>query len=173
MREGLATIGVVTAFVLAAPAPAQAERSDHDPAMLAIVARPKKLQRSYSQQIADRLTALGDELDAHLGELSLDRFDLKFDGRARRAKLRLGKGDGENLSMRIDGDVLFDDGMAKVDAKIDLRIGGHRMQLELPQVDFVPRSWEGEHYLEVRLPIIHGQFEPEKWITRLTASSSR
>ena len=163
MRGGLAAVLVVMA--LGAPAPAHADRSGFDPELLAIVDRPKKLQRSYSQQIADELTALGDELDHHLGALSLDRFDFKFDGRERRAKLRLGKGDGGPLSMRIDGDVKFECGMAKVDARIDLKLGDRRFQLELPHVDLVPRTWDdGEHYLEVRMPIIRGTFEPESWL---------
>jgi hypothetical protein len=128
---------------------------------------PKKLGRTYTQQIEDRLTWLGDQMDAHFGRLSLDEVAFKFDGRDRRAKIRLGKGDGKLLSMRIDGDVKFENGLAHVDAAINLSINGYQMHLDLPQVDLVPSSYQGEKYLEVRIPLIKGTFEPEKWLQAL------
>ena len=124
---------------------------------------PRKLERSYSQQIEDRLTWLGTELDHHVGRLSLDRLAIRFDGRARRARIRVGKGDGGVVSLRIDGDVVFDHGLAQVDTRIGLSISGHAMQFVLPMIELVPSSWNGEKYVEVRVPLISGAFEPETW----------
>jgi len=138
-----------------------------DLAVMDTSATPKKLGRTYTEQIEDRLTWLGDQMDAHFGRLSLDEVAFKFDARERRAKIRLGKGDGKLLSMRIDGDVKFENGLAHVDAAINLSINGYEMHLDLPQVDLVPSSYQGERYLEVRIPLIKGTFEPEKWLQEL------
>jgi hypothetical protein len=155
----------IVAIALALGASASAARADDFVTTLAMDygARPKKLERTYSQQIEDRLTALGEEIDTHCGKLSFDRVAISVDGRGHRAKVRLGKGGGGMLSMRIDGDVKFEHGLAEVDAKIDLSINGYQMQLDLPRFDLVPTSYQGEKYLEVRLPLISGTFEPETW----------
>jgi hypothetical protein len=160
MRSGLgAVIGVIGAVGL--PGVATADRLDRDP--LAATESTAKLERSFSQQIADRLTWLGNEMNQHMGNLSFDRVAIRFDGRARRARIRLGKGDGGMLSMRIDGDIKFEHGLAHVDARVDLSINGYRVRLDLPKVDLVPSSYQGEKYLEVRIPLIQGTFEPETW----------
>jgi hypothetical protein len=164
---GVRTGRVIGALaVLAAVAPAaHADRIlDHlDDMAMDYGDNPGKIQRSYSQQIADRLTWLGEEMDEHFGKLSFDRVAIRVDGRARRAKIRLGKGDGGMLSMRIDSDIKFANGLARVNARIDLSINGHRVSLDLPKVELVPSSYQGERYLEVRIPLIEGSFEPETW----------
>src|SRR5689334_3680553 len=48
-----------------------------------------KVGRSYSERIEDELTLLGDTIDGHLGQLTLDTVKFRVDGRARRAQLRL------------------------------------------------------------------------------------
>lgn len=175
----LGSVAMVAAFCALVHAPdARADRhrrkmrtttidTSGDVAVMDTSAVPERLARSYSQQIEDRLTWLGDQMDAHFGRLSLDEVAFKFDGREHRAKIRLGKGDGKLLSMRIDGDVKFEHGLAHVDAAINLSINGYQMHLDLPQVDLVPSSYEGEKYLEVRIPLIKGTFEPEKWLQEL------
>lgn len=165
---GLAEVrrGLVITCALGALAPAAyadpVDRLDQV-AMTYFGDNPKKIQRTYSEQIADRLTALGDEMDEHFGKLSLDRVAIRVDGRARRARIRLGKGDGGMLSLRIDSDIKFEHGLAHVNARIDLSINGYKMHLDLPKVDLVPSSYQGEKYLEVRIPLIEGRFEPEDW----------
>jgi hypothetical protein len=113
--------------------------------------------RSFSEQIADKLTQLGDTVDDHVGPLTLHVLDLRFDGRARRAHLRL-RGETRYLSLRIDGDVEFHHGAAQVDARLELGIAGRQLRLELPDFEVVPRSFGGERYLEVRVPLLSGHF---------------
>jgi hypothetical protein len=153
---------ILCALASALPALAHADpRIDRDPMKLTEV--PRKLERTYSEQIADRLTWLGTEMDHHVGRLSFDRLAIRFDGRARRARIRVGKGDGGAVSLRIDGDVVFDHGLARVDTRIGLSIAGQHMQFVLPKIELVPSSWNGEKYVEVRVPLIEGSFEPETW----------
>jgi hypothetical protein len=158
VRRGLA-VGIC-AFALGAVAHAD-PRIDRDPMKMTEI--PGKLERSYSQQIADRLTWLGNELDHHVGKLSFDRFAIRVDGRERRARIRVGKGSGGAVSLRIDGDVVFDRGLARVDTRIGLSINGHDMQFVLPNIELVPSSYNGEKYVEVRVPLLSGDFEPETW----------
>jgi hypothetical protein len=144
---------------------ARGERFEAEPVAIGTGAEtPGKLQRSFSEQIADRLTWLGQEMDTHLGALSMDRMDLRFDGRNRRAKIGLGKGDGGLLSMRIASDVKFERGLARVATRINLTLNGTKLAVQLPDFELVPRNFAGENYLEVRIPLLEGTFEPERWL---------
>ena len=161
MRSGLA---LVIALALGAPGAARADRFDEPLAINAGSGTLDKLERSFSEQIADRLTWLGQEMNSHLGALSMEHMNIRFDGRERRAKIGLGKGDGELLSMRIAGDVKFERGLARVATKINLTLNGTKLQLQLPDFEVVPRNLAGENYLEIRIPLIEGTFEPERWL---------
>ncbi|MBZ0232011.1 MAG: hypothetical protein K8M05_06630 [Deltaproteobacteria bacterium] len=118
---------------------------------------PLRVGRTYSERIADSLTLLGESIDGHLGQLTLDSVKLEIDGRARRAHLRLA-GETRYLSMTIQSDVHFRSGAAAVDAVIDLRVAGRGLRLELPDFEVMPRSYLGEKYVELRLPILRGTF---------------
>jgi hypothetical protein len=116
-----------------------------------------RIGRTYSERIADELTLLGDTIDGHLGQLTLDTVKFRVDGRARRAQLRLA-GETRYLSMTIESDVHFRRGVADVDTVVDLRIVGHALRLELPEFQVAPQSYLGDRYVEVRVPIIRGTF---------------
>lgn len=146
------------ALVAAAAAPARAD----DPLQLTATAGeparpPRPLAPSISQRLEDELTLLGETLDAHLQPLTFDALDLRVDGRARRARLRLGTRT-RYLSLRLVGDVRFRSGLADVDAAIDLGIAGTEVRIELPAFELVPRSYLGERYVEVRVPLLKRSF---------------
>ena len=113
--------------------------------------------RTYSELIAQQLTVLGEGVDGHLGALTLDAVKFRIDGRQRRAKLRLA-GESHFLSLTLEGDVHFRRGGAEVDAKIDLMVAGHAVHFELPDFEVMPRSYLGERYVEVRVPLLRGTF---------------
>ncbi len=108
-----------------------------------------------SEQITDELTELGNLLGSHLDVLSSDMLGVRFDGRRRLARVRLGGADsGERLlTLRFAGDVHFTAGVARIQARLHLGIAGHVMQLELPDVEMAPASYRGERGVEVRLPL--------------------
>lgn len=116
-----------------------------------------RVGRTYSERIADELTLLGDTIDGHLGQLTLDSVKFRVDGRQRRAHLRLA-GETRYLSMTIHSDVHFRHGAAEVASTIDLRVAGRAMRFELPEFEVAPNSYLGERYLEIRVPIIRGTF---------------
>jgi hypothetical protein len=105
-----------------------------------------------SQQLTDELTELGNFIGTHVNVLSDDILGMKFDGRRRYARIRLGTGEGY-LRFKLDSDWYFTQGKARVQAQLYLGIGEHQFHLELPEVDMVPASYRGERGVEVRLPL--------------------
>ncbi|HUQ02844.1 MAG TPA: hypothetical protein VM261_10135 [Kofleriaceae bacterium] len=158
-RVALACIVASALVARATPAAAQpAGEDDRGPAG-SFTGPPSipRVGRTYSERIADELTLLGDTIDGHLGPLTLDSVKLKVDGRARKAHVRLA-GESRYLSMTIHSDVHFRRGGAGVDTLVDLRVAGRALRFELPQFEVLPRSYLGERYVEVRVPIIKGTF---------------
>jgi hypothetical protein len=115
---------------------------------------PTRPRLKLSLQITDELTELGNLIGTSMNELSDDIVGLKFDGRRRRAKLRLGTGEGEFLRFRLDSDWHFSQGKARVVAKVQLGIGEHQWDLELPDVDVAPTSYRDSRGVEIRIPLI-------------------
>lgn len=150
-RTSIALALVVAATPVAAdPGDVEGDPFEGPPAM-------PRVGRTYSERIADELTVLGDTIDGHLGELTLDTVKFRVDGRARRAQLRLA-GETRYLSMTIQSDVHFRRGAADVATVVDLRVIGHAVRLELPEFQVAPQSYLGDRYVEVRVPIIRGTF---------------
>jgi hypothetical protein len=120
---------------------------------------PDSTGLTLEQQITDHLTELGNQLGTHLDTLSNDMLALKFDGRRRRAHVRLGGGDGERyLMFKLDSDVHFTDGVARVTARVDLGVMGHQLHFELPDFEMVPAAYRGDYGVEVRLPLFKRAF---------------
>lgn len=138
-----------------------ADRAAADPTVLLASrwpAVPAGHGLSLEDEITDRLTQLGNELCHHLDLLSHDMFQLTIDGRHRHAHVRLGGGDAERLSLRLDGDIQFDDINAHVHARLDLALRGHAVHLELPAFEMSPAEYRGDRGVEVRLPLFARQF---------------
>ena len=106
-----------------------------------------------SQQITDQLTELGNFIGSNVNVLSDDMLALHFDGRARRARVRFGTGEGQYLRFKLDTDWHFFAGKARIQTRVDLGIGKHEWHLELPEVEMLPSSVYGERGVEVRLPL--------------------
>lgn len=113
---------------------------------------PKSAREPLSLQLADTVTELGHEIDAHLGLLSAGTLSLRVDGRTRQVHVSFHL-EGDDSALRIRSDVRVSGGSAKVYAQIDLRLIGRHVHLDVPEIDLVPRSLDGERYVEVRLPI--------------------
>jgi hypothetical protein len=119
---------------------------------------PQGNQLKLSDQITDQLTELGNFMGQHVNALSADVFAMSFDGRRRRAFVRIGGGDARFLELKLASDVHFGDGKAQINARIDLTIAGNKMQFELPEMEMVPASYRGERGVEVRLPLFRRNF---------------
>ena len=151
----LGGLAAVLAAGFARPDPVAA-----DPAVL-LASRwpslPEDHSLSLEDQITDRLTQLGNELGRHLDLLSHDMFQLRVDGRRRRAHLRIGGGN-ETVALAVDGDIQFDDANAHVQCRLDLALHGHAVSLELPPFEMSPASYRGDHGVELRLPLFVQRF---------------
>lgn len=120
---------------------------------------PNSTRLTLSQQITDQLTELGNTVGHHMNVLSNEMLAMQFDGRRRRARVRFGSGNTESyLTFNVAGDVHFTQGVARVQAKIDLGIAGHIVSLELPDFEMAPASYRGERGVEIRVPLYKRTF---------------
>lgn len=149
--------GCIVAGILAVAASARADSGD------ALYERlwpraPMSQHLTLSEQITDRLTALGNALGHHVDLLSHDMIAFRVDGRRRRAFVAVGGGDDRYLTLRIASDIRFDDGLARVNTRIDLGIRGRTFELVLPEMEMAPASYRGERGVELRLPLFRRRF---------------
>ncbi|MBX3161036.1 MAG: hypothetical protein KF773_34065 [Deltaproteobacteria bacterium] len=116
--------------------------------------------RDFGEQLEDQLTALGNQLGQHVSLLSKDMLIVRVDGRRRRASIRLGTtADRErNLTFRIENDIDFTEGFARVNTRIDLGIKHHVFRLELPDWEMAPVEYRGDYGVELRLPLLRRTF---------------
>lgn len=163
-RHGLGDHGEVRrlgalALLVAMASPAGADDTSLYERLWPSVPRGRGL--SLEQQITDHLTTMGNTLGYHLDQLSNDVLALTFDGRRRLAKIRFGTHGSENeryLTFRVDSDVHFTDGMAKVTARLELGIAGHLVHVDLPDFEMVPAEYRGDRGVEIRLPLLKRSF---------------
>jgi hypothetical protein len=147
--------GLVLLALVASAAPAAADNELYDRLWPRV---PDGRHLKLSDQITDQLTELGNFMGEHMNALSHDVLAMTFDGRRRRAFLRVGGGDGRFLAFNLASDVHFSDGKAQINARIALTVAGTRMQLDLPEMEMVPASYRGERGVEVRVPLFRRSF---------------
>jgi hypothetical protein len=141
-------------IVLAGTAPAMADA----PIERAWPAVPEGHELTLEQQIRDRISEIGNRFGRHLDALSRDVVVLHVDGRTQRAYLRVGGTGTHYLNFDIASDWYFADGMARVATRVDLTVAGHQIELKLPDFEMVPTTFNGERYVELRLPVLERRF---------------
>ena len=109
-------------------------------------------------ELAEKMSLAGDELGLHLRAVTFDTLDMNFDGHKKIAHLRMQAGEAKKVALGIDSDVAFKSGYARVDATLKFGVLGKSWELELPEFDMVPRSYDGHRYVELRLPVIDFRF---------------
>ena len=111
-------------------------------------------QLTESPQLAPTLK-LSSRIKLHLNEysnlagheierLTLGLVELGFDLNRKHARLGLGGGDPDAFRLRIDSDVLMTDGRARIDARIELALAGHKLAFEVPAVNMDTQTVSGE-----------------------------
>jgi hypothetical protein len=170
---GRSGVLLVVACVTAAPSRADADRAlpsvqlavaprPIDDVELTLTERwrdvPQRQRLKLSVAITDELTELGNLIGSSMNALSDDVLGLKFDGRKRRAKLRLGTGEGQYLRFRFDSDWHFTQGRARIVAKLQLGIGDHQWNVELPDMEMAPANVHGARGVEIRVPFFERRF---------------
>lgn len=150
--------GIVTALLCALAAPAHAETSEHQLYDRLFPRVPDGRHLTLSQQITDQLTLLGNTIGQHVDVLSHDTIGLRFDGRRRRAFVRLGAGSVRYLTFSLASNIHFTQGMARIDTRINLSVAGRAYAFKLPEVEMVPASYRGERGVEIRVPLFKRTF---------------
>lgn len=113
---------------------------------------------TLEDQITDHLTDLGNAVGGQLDLLSHDLMGLHVDGRANRARLRLGGGNVHYLTFRIDSDWHFGEGKARVKARLELGLAGHVLELKLPDMEVIPDSYRGDRVVDINVPLLERRF---------------
>lgn len=109
-------------------------------------------------QITDHLTELGNTLGEHLDLLSHDYFKIHVDGRAQRARMRLGGGNSKYLEFKVDSDWHFAEGKARVAAHLQMAVAGHELDVQLPAMDLSTDNYHGESMVQVNVPLLERHF---------------
>jgi len=115
--------GLLLAVVLVSPGAYADEATPMDQHWKAL---PHVHEVDIGDQITDHLTELGNSLGEHLDLLSHDYFKIHVDGRAQRARMRLGGGNARYLELRVDSDWHFAEGKARVAARVQLALADRR-----------------------------------------------
>lgn len=89
--------------------------------------------------------------------LRLDNIEFRVDRGARRANLSL-HGGGDRVSVRLDSVLGYARGAATIDTRLDVAIGDRHLAIDLPVLELAPRSYRGESYLELRVPLFRRPF---------------
>ena len=119
---------------------------------------PEDHSISLEDQITDHLTELGNMIGGHMNVLSDHLLALRVDGRHNRARLLLGGGDTHYLTFKIDSDWLFSDGKAHVNARVELGLAGHHMELKLPDMEVIPDNYHGQDLVQVNVSVLERRF---------------
>lgn len=111
-----------------------------------------------SARVKANLNQYSNEAAFQLSEMTLGMLDMRFDLKRKGAHLNLGGGDPESFRLRIDSNVLIGKGRARIQARLDLAIAGHRWAVEVPDLDLDTENVSGERAVMLSLPLIEGKF---------------
>lgn len=114
---------------------------------------PADHAESEEDVITDHLSELGNTLGKQMTKLSDQLIGIRVDGRAQRARLRVGTGTGHYLAFKLDSDWFFSNGKARINARVQLGLAGHEVALQLPAMEMEPTSYHGEDGVMLKLPL--------------------
>jgi hypothetical protein len=147
-------VGVFAAFGAGVAAHPGVARADVGLAMDQLwPAMPHHEQTSMSDQLADWMTSVGVKIDHHLGALSHDVLDLRIDGRGQRTHVGLHAGT-RYLSFALTEDVHVADGIARMRTRLQLEVGAHALDVQLPDVEMQQDEYRGERIVELNVPLL-------------------
>ncbi len=111
--------------------------------------------------LIDRATDFGNEVGVTLGAMTAHLVDMTFDVRHLAAHVRLGGG-GDGFGVHFDGRGVYHDealgGAFRVNATLELDLGGACHRLALPAVDMTPVDLFGRADVIVRVPVFERSF---------------
>ena len=108
-------------------------------------------------RVTKNLTLMSNEMGLHVKNLTGEMIDMSFDVQARKARVKLNAGSGD-LALNVDSKLVMRGKVARVSTTLDLTFLGDNLTLDLPDFEMVPQSWQGQQWVEFRLPIIEGAF---------------
>ena len=113
-----------------------------------------RLSKRVRRNLNDYSIRIGSELN----NLTMGLMKLRVDFMQKNARFHLGGGDPEAFRLRIDSHVLVKRGVARVKAQLDVVVAGHRLAVQMPDVDLRTKSVAGHRDYQLSLPLIEGRF---------------
>lgn len=93
-----------------------------------------------------------------VSDLTLGLVDMRFDVEKKWARFRLGGGQSEYFRLKLNSDIQFQKGKARLATRVELGMAGHQWQIEVPELDLDTESVSGERAVTLSLPLLEGQF---------------
>ena len=110
-------------------------------------------ETSMSDQLEDWATSVGVDVDRHLATLSHDVLDLRIDGHGHGGHLGL-HASSRYLSFALAEDVRVADGVARMRTHLQLELGAHALDVQLPDVEMKQDEYHGERIVELHVPLL-------------------
>jgi hypothetical protein len=111
-----------------------------------------------STKIQANLNQYTNDAAFQLSNLTMGMLDMRFDLQSKRARLNLGGGDPDSFRLHLDSDVLIGKGRARIQARVELAIAGHSLEVEVPDLDLDTENVSGERAVMLSLPLVEGNF---------------
>ena len=114
----------------------------------------------FANDIALKLDVFSFDDSATQRAFADEDYGLAFDMdiRRRRASINVGIGDENAFALHLDARLRLVGGAPRLRARLDLGLAGHRLTLQLPDVQIRPRWYQGEMYMEYSVPLLEGRF---------------
>ncbi len=117
---------------------------------------PRKFK--LSDRIRSNLNDFSNEFALRLDAMTGGFVDMRFDLKAKTARMHLGGGDPEAFRLYIDSNMLMSGGHMRVNSRIDLAVAGYRLAFEVPEFDVDTESVQGDRAVQLTLPVFEGAF---------------
>ncbi len=117
---------------------------------------PRKLK--LSDRIRSNLNDFSNEFALRLELMTAGLVDMRFDLKAKTARMHLGGGDPEAFRLYIDSNMIVSGGHMRVNSRIDLAVAGYRLAFEVPEFNVDTESVQGDRAVQLTLPVFEGAF---------------
>lgn len=108
---------------------------------------------SMADELEDWATSVGVDVDRHLSTLSHEVLELRIDGRGHGGHLGV-HATTRYLAFALEEDVHYADGCARMRTHLQLELGEHALDVQLPDVEMKQDDYHGERIVELHVPLL-------------------
>ncbi|MFT3697524.1 MAG: hypothetical protein QM831_30555 [Kofleriaceae bacterium] len=116
-------------------------------------ALPDYQELSMEDRITDKVSDAGNDASSHVDAWTRHYVSWRVDGRRNRGSLHLG-----NEMIALDSNWLFANSRAHIDAKLELNVASHHIELELPGMDLSRDSVRNDSVSTLNVAVLEKRF---------------